>query len=323
MRKFYSLVLALIVTSMAFGQTVNTFTATSGSFNTSGNWSLNHPPLPGEIGEIPASRTAKLTANYNQTSLQLRVLGTLDVDKDALNISSNNVYIQIAQGGRIIGQATGNTGEILVNGILVFNGGTLTGPQFLNATSGYSWVSGTLPVGIKDFSATVVNASVKVQWTLDKLASNKTYSVERSLDGKSWILLAEVSVDGKDRYSYDDNKAVSGINYYRLKSLGLDGSVNYSAIKVVHVGQSAASLKVFPNPAVRTLNVYVNPGSEQKKISAVLVNRTGQVVAQRVLSSSNGMIEFGVSHLAEGNYTLNLKGENGYNESRSVIISRK
>ena len=324
MRKFYSLFLALAITSIAFGQTVNTFKLTSGSFNNSANWTLDHPPVAGESAEIPSGRTARLNNNYTTSGIQLKVTGTLDIDKDALIVTTNNAYIQIAQGGRIIGQANGNTGEIFVNNNnRVFNGGTLSGPQFLNATSGYTWVAGTLPVSIKEFTAIVVNASVKVQWTLDKLVSNKTYAVERSQDGKNWSLLAEIAVDGKDRYSFDDSKAAAGINYYRLKSFGLDGSVSYSSIKVVHVGISNTSLKVFPNPAVRTLNVYVNAGTEQKKISAVLVNRNGQVVAQKMLAASNGMIEFGVTHLAEGNYTLNLKGENGYNESRSVIISRK
>ncbi len=323
MRKFYSLFFALVISSIAFGQTVNTFKLASGSFNNSSNWTLNHPPIAGESAEIPSGTSAKLNGNYSVSGIKLKVSGTLDLDKSELIITSNDAFIQITSNAKITGQGQGNIGRIVVNNNRVFNGGTLSGPQFLNATSGYNWVAGTLPVGIKEFTAQVVNASVKVQWTLDKLVSNKTYAVERSQDGKSWAVLAEVEVDGKDRYSFDDSKTVAGINYYRLKSFGLDGSVSYSAIKVVHVGQSSASIKVFPNPAVRSLNVYINAGAEQRKISAVLVNRTGQVVAQKTLGNSNGMIEFTVSHLAEGNYTLNLKGENGYNESRSVIISRK
>lgn len=319
MRKFYSLILSLIVSSIAIGQATNTFNKANSSFNNSANWSLGHTPLADEIAVIPSSSTASLSAAYSTSTLNLRIEGTLDLDKYTMTISNGN--IQILGGGTLTSKSAGaNKGTLIYGGATVLVGLTLNGPQYLNPSTGGQFVAGTLASNIKDFTATVVNNSVRVQWAG---LANTSFSLERSGDSKSWSSIANFSDASEGRFVYNDIAAISGINYYRLKSLSTDGSVNYSSIKVVHVGQSKASLKVFPNPAVRNLNVYVNPGSEQRKISAILVNRTGQVVAQRVLGSSSGMLEFQVSNLPEGSYTLNIKGENGYAESRSVIISRK
>jgi hypothetical protein len=319
MRKFYSLILSLIVSSIALGQATNTFNSSNGSFNTAANWSLGHTPLATENVDIPSNRTAYFTANFTISTLNMKVGGTLDLDRNTLNVTNGNIQIQ--SGGTITGKSNGaNKGTIVYGGQTAFQGGTLNGPQYLNPSTGGQFVAGTLASNIKDFTATVVNNSVKVQWAG---LANTSFSLERSGDSRSWSSVANFSDAGESRFVYNDISAISGINYYRLKSLSTDGSIDYSAIKVVHVGESKASLKVFPNPAVRSLNVYVNPGSEQRKISAILVNRTGQVVAQRVLGSSSGMLEFQVSNLPEGSYTLNIKGENGYAESRSVVISRK
>lgn len=320
MRKFYSLVLSLIVSSIAIGQTTNTFTGTvSTNFNVSGNWSQNRTPISTDNVEIPNGRTAILNNDLTIATLNMKVGGTLNLDRSTLTVTNGNIQIQT--NGVLSGRSTGaNKGTIIYGGQTAFQGGTLNGPQYLNPSTGGQFVAGTLASNIKDFTATVVNNSVRVQWAG---LSNTSFSLERSGDSKSWSSIANFSDATEGRFVYNDIAAISGINYYRLKSLTTDGSVNYSAIKVVHVGQAKTSLKVFPNPAVRNLNVYVNPGSEQRKINAILVNRTGQVVAQRVLGASSGMIEFQVANLPEGNYTLNLKGENGYAESRSVVISRK
>lgn len=319
MRKFYSLILSLIVSSIALGQVTNTFNATNGNFASGGNWSQGRTPISTDNVEIPSGRTAFLTAQFTISTLNIKVGGTLDLDRSTLSTTNGN--LQILGGGRIIGKKTGaNQATLNYNGTNIFTVASLTGPLYYNPSTGGVWVAGTLASNIKDFTATVANNSVRVQWAG---LANTSFSLERSGDSKSWSSIANFSDATEGRFVYNDNTAISGINYYRLKSLSSDGSVNYSAIRVVHVGQSNASLKVFPNPAVRSLNVYVNPGSEQRKISAILVNRTGQVVAQRVLGTSSGMLEFQVSNLPEGTYTLNLKGENGYAESRSVVISRK
>lgn len=320
MRKFYSLILSLIVSSIAIGQATNTFTGTvSTNFNIAGNWSQNRTPISTDNVEIPNGRTAVLNNQFTISTLNMKVGGTLDLERSTLTVTNGNIQIQT--GGVLSGRSNGaNKGTLVYGGQIAFEGGTLNGPQYLNPTTGGTFVAGTLASNIKDFTATVVNNSVRVQWAG---LANTSFSLERSGDSKSWSSIANFSDALEGRFVYNDIAAISGINYYRLKSLSTDGSVNYSSIKVVHVGQSKASLKVFPNPAVRSLNVYVNPGSEQRKISAILVNRTGQVVAQRVLGSSSGMLEFQVSNLPEGSYTLNIKGENGYAESRSVIISRK
>ena len=116
----------------------------------------------------------------------MKVGGTLDLDRNTLNVTNGNIQIQ--SGGRIIGKRNGGTvATFNYAGTNVFTQATLNGPLYMNPSTGGVWVAGTLASNIKDFTATVVNNSVRVQWAG---LANTSFSLERSGDSKSWSAIA-------------------------------------------------------------------------------------------------------------------------------------
>ena len=79
----------------------------------------------------------------------------------------------------------------------------------------------------------------------------KTYSVEHSLNGKDFGTAGTVAAKGNSskelRYSFTDNTPKVGVNYYRLKMIDNDGTINYSSIQSVNFEEKGDIFKVYPN----------------------------------------------------------------------------
>jgi len=113
-----------------------------------------------------------------------------------------------------------------------------------------------LPVTLVDYSAKVLpDGRVEILWSTASEINNSFFSVERSIDGKVFTLLAKkdgagTSVSAHD-YSIIDPTPFAGISYYRLSQTDFDGRQEYLGIASVDVtSQDDFGLEVYPNPAV-------------------------------------------------------------------------
>lgn len=106
------------------------------------------------------------------------------------------------------------------------------------------------PVNLSAFSAVMKNCDAQLNWTSKSEVNFNSYIVQKSIDGKSFADVKSVKGTGKGGdYNLVDNDIQPGRNFYRLKLLDIDGSVNYS--NVVYVNNQCdqnKAIKVYPNP---------------------------------------------------------------------------
>jgi len=112
-----------------------------------------------------------------------------------------------------------------------------------------------LPVILVDFNAKVVSDEVKLYWITDSELNNDFFTIERSLDGKTFSFLAKTEGAGTSskahNYSIIDTSPYEGISYYRLSQTDFDGKVEYLGVVAVNVsGKDDFGLEVFPNPII-------------------------------------------------------------------------
>jgi len=109
-----------------------------------------------------------------------------------------------------------------------------------------------LPVTFTSVTATPLTAAnIAVQWKVENQVNIGQYQVEKSTDGSSFKQTATVSANSLSSTSYNwmDENAVQGVNYYRITSIGKDGTRQYSSIVKVQLGEDGpASIVVYPNP---------------------------------------------------------------------------
>ncbi len=162
-------------------------------------------------------------------------------------------------------------------------------------------VAAALPVNLLSFQANATKLGNHLDWQTATEINFSHYVVERSIDGISFEKLGEVKGRGNAQtYEFLDAIPHSGINYYRLKLIDIDGSSEYS--KIVSVGQNVSGkVKIYPNPAHDVLNIDV---SDYQKASVRVVDILGRDIIVKADFSDKTQID--LSSLANGIYFIEV-----------------
>lgn len=150
----------------------------------------------------------------------------------------------------------------------------------IRVTVYYSFV--TLPVTLQSFSAVRQNEAVKVSWTTATESDIKNYTVERSLDARTYTDLRTVSSYNTpgSNYQVTDERPLPGLSYYRLKILEEDGQFKYSPVVSVFLS-TASDMRISPSPWSGGSELFIaNPGKE--KLTVRFYNSNGESIAQAV-----------------------------------------
>ena len=90
----------------------------------------------------------------------------------------------------------------------------------------------SLPVELTDFSASVVNGTVRLDWETATEVNNYGFDIERKSVEGNWTKIGFVAGSGnsniKHQYSYTDQPAGGTEFIYRLKQIDNDGTYEYS-----------------------------------------------------------------------------------------------
>jgi hypothetical protein len=192
------------------------------------------------------------------------------------------------------------------------NGGAATG-CVSNVTS--FTTDGVLPVTLTSFTGKKEGNNNILSWTTANELNNKGFEILRSADGKNFSSIGfEASKNNTTttatNYSFVDERALAGTNYYQLKQIDKDGKTSLSNIVVL----KAATLKleistVYPNPATDKLNAIISSDKEEK-LTVSITDLAGKVVSSQQITTTNGStsVVFGLQNITKGTYLLRVTG---------------
>jgi hypothetical protein len=175
-----------------------------------------------------------------------------------------------------------------------------------------------LPVTFLGIVATREKNNVYLRWDVATEIHVKEYDIERSENGRNFTQVGSVPAQEKQVYSYNDLNAGTGILFYRLRSLDLDGSFKYSPIvKLVANNSYANTMVIYPSPAQSQITL------QHKKLAfnakAIITTMDGKVIKALTpgVGTSNTIID--VSNLSAGMYILRLDDGNGKIETSTFV----
>ncbi len=186
----------------------------------------------------------------------------------------------------------------------------LTQPSIANSNNFYSGDVGR-------FSARVKNCEVKVIWSTETEENIKLFEIEWSGDGQTFHKIHTEFASGASpsnaQYIFLDENA-SYSNYYRLKTIYLNGSVKYT--KTVNAKKECKinnTLTVFPNPVSANSNILNLEFIPTKTQTQILINdmlgRTVQRLTYEVEVGIENNFQLDISNIPAGTYSMIVVGE--------------
>jgi hypothetical protein len=174
-----------------------------------------------------------------------------------------------------------------------------------------------LPVTLLQFTAMAVDEKVRLQWVTTNEVNNHHFVIERSSDGIRFSPIgrdeARGNGGGQTTYTNWDNQPLSGMNYYRLKQVDIDGRFTYSPVIAIRFDRQAHLVQVFPNPA--TVAFTLRSGKRFRQVT--LTDMNGKRVQQWTPTPDN---TYRLQPHAKGAYLLVLTAEDGTSITRPLLL---
>ncbi len=208
---------------------------------------------------------------------------------------------------------------------------SIGGYDGLETVSANEWleigaVNTVLAVHLVDLSAVLQNNKTVLNWKASEDGTNSYYIIQRSPEA---IHFADISgkinsgnTSAVRSYQGYDPLPLKGYNYYRIKIVNFDGSVNYSGIKAVNNTSSAIgyALNIYPNPTHGLLNIMLQNNSGTDKMIGIAITD----VAGRKISNENKTLSGSLNlsyTLKPGTYIVNLLTKDGtWKQDQKVIV---
>lgn len=210
------------------------------------------------IGSLVINGDLDVSNNINVT-----VTGTFTVTGNII-VNNNSSFSVIGGNINVGGSFTGgnNTaisltspGGMSVGGnLFVDNGSTLSGNGILHVggtCTGPICSDSQLPVELLFFNGLARESEIVFNWATASELNFDHFEIEKSVDGINFFALHSIGGHGtssmRHNYQSSDHNPWVGRNYYRLKSIDLDGYSEYFHTIVVNFFASK-NFNIFPNP---------------------------------------------------------------------------
>jgi hypothetical protein len=184
-----------------------------------------------------------------------------------------------------------------------------------------------VPVELKSFTATTNGKEVILNWSTATELNNQGFEIERSEDNTIFNKIGFVPGFGTTTepksYSYSDQSANTGTNYYRIKQVDFDGSYKYSdVVEIDFKGFNSYLLELnYPNPFNPTTTIGF--GIQNKSnVKITILNAIGEevaVVMNEEKEAGYHQVEFNAANLPSGVYFYQLKAGN-YVDTKKMIL---
>jgi hypothetical protein len=241
----------------------------------------------------------QMTNSGSSTTLIIPAGVTFTVNGNMGDCTNNNVNFQVDGTLIVLGTLYGKntnefsgSGSITAGGIDMGNNATCPAPCNINWDVGTCTAGGTfctLPIRLSMFDAQVKANGVHVRWVTESEQDVDLITLEKSSDAQNFYSVADFPGQGNTlvprNYGFLDEHPLIGRSYYRLKELGLNGSIQYHRIISVEY-QGGRLLDLYPVPVSNgVINLRTNfPAGQETRV--LISDVTGVVLQETVLRAN-------------------------------------
>jgi hypothetical protein len=316
-----------LVPGVMYTMTVGTFTPVQPAMPF--NYTINvTPPAGGGLFTGPVNPGASFNYTYVVVNNSTGNIVAIDASSDMTNgttfpagdytvygLSYSNTVLPATLNAYIGGPFTTLQNDALYNPALCGN--------FSRNTVSVD-ITASLPVDLQPLKAVKENSTVVLKWSTLSEQNSSHFDVLRASDGANFeTLIGKVQSRGNSNaeanYTITDMMPLTGRNYYRLRQVDLDGSISWSNIAHVDMGNLLTRAAIYPSPANSTITLTYN-SSKSSAVDVLIFDSKGAVVQRARWNAQAGtnVKTHSVAGLAKGIYAVQIVGADGIINGRFI-----
>lgn len=181
--------------------------------------------------------------------------------------------------------------------------------NYENSSSGFDLnFSGTagldcvvLPLELTEFGGEKVKDQNLLHWATAREYNTSHFEIERSNDAMDFIKIGSLASGNNilenQIYQYWDKEPQTGINYYRLKQVDLDGTFTYTKTIAIAIDNQGIITdfeiqKIYPNPAQNSINFVFAIPTSNSEIQLEIFDSNGKSVSKNTENYKKGIQDF-------------------------------
>ncbi len=181
-----------------------------------------------------------------------------------------------------------------------------------------------LPLTFTNVRANGKKSAINVEWDVANETNIQQYEIDKSVDGTNYENVHTTTAKNlpQSLYEWIDEQAATGFNYYRIKSVDVNGKIEYSKVVKVFMSVPGKGISVYPNPILGGV-VRIQFKNQSSGIYGVrMFNKLGQAVVSKQITHAAGgsveLIQFD-KKLSSGIYQLEITKPGGEQVNINVI----
>lgn len=130
-------------------------------------------------------------------------------------------------------------------------------------------------------------SSAKVSWQVSSERDVASYIIERSIPGNNFERIGTINAANTSNYQYIDVSPANGTNYYRIRSVDVNGSSKFSNVASVTFNDPR-QLVLYPNPVKGDAVELRMMNADEGRYTIRLICTTGQIISSSAFDHHGG-----------------------------------
>ena len=194
--------------------------------------------------------------------------------------------------------------KVVYSGWDAFSGGTLNGDPSV------------LPVSFLGMQYACEGNRINLSWQTVSEWNAMDFLVERSSNGVDWAEVGSIQATGNTNattnYEFLDNRAPTGLNYYRLVQRDFDGEQEIFGPISANCSELVNNAFAYPNPSNGQFVVEISSETADGDVLLLLTDANGRLVDQRFEHFTKGTTSLHYQiNVEKGIYILRIQDKNG------------
>ncbi len=152
-----------------------------------------------------------------------------------------------------------------------------------------------VPLALLDLDGFYDNGQIVLNWQTTNDVDKNKFIVQRKDTESTWKDIGTVYYSSSEVYKFIDTDPLVGINYYRLKQIDNNASIDYSQTITVQNTEVIDELIIFPNP----FESEIHMSNVTRDMAIDIVDISGHILLQKNINQSG---KLSLAHLPSGVY---------------------